>query len=113
MRDPTVEEPGSEVRRRRGRAAVPGVHLLDAEQIEDAEGEGPEQQDQPSCAKGNPDRLAEGRAAERQLAGDLRLVHALAWAQRAADDLLAEVARDLHRQRRRLLEVAATGHCPA
>ena len=39
MGDPAVEEPGSEAPWRRGRAAAPGLHLLDAEQIKDAEGE--------------------------------------------------------------------------
>ena len=36
MRNPTVEEPGSEALWRRRRAAVPGAHLLDAEQIQNA-----------------------------------------------------------------------------
>jgi hypothetical protein len=55
-------------------------------------------------------RLAHGRAAQRQLPRDPRLVHALAGGQGTADDLLAQMARDLDGQRRGLLEVAAAGH---
>ena len=57
----------------------------------------------------DPDRLADRRAAERQLAGQLQLVHALPGRQLAPDDGLAEVPGDLRRQRG-LLERAASCH---
>src|SRR2546423_1489483 len=50
------------------------------------------------------DRLADRGAAEPEVARQLRLVDALAGSELALDDRLAQVARDLRRQRRWLLE---------
>src|SRR2546425_10726080 len=49
-------------------------------------------------------RLADRGAAEREVTRELRLVHALAGRELTLDDRLAEMARDLGRQRRWLLE---------